>query len=91
MLPNAIAMLSIFAFLCEAWLGVEPYLDLWRYFYSGMYHGTNLFVGSVSFSYRKKGEYIIFSIKSSWNGFAEKWFSLFFGRKMLSRKITGCL
>ena len=38
MLPNAIAMLSVFAFLCEAWLGVKSYLDLWRYFYSGMYH-----------------------------------------------------
>ena len=28
MLPNAIAMLSIFTLLCEAWLGIEPYLDL---------------------------------------------------------------
>ena len=27
LLPNAVAMLSIFAFLCEAWLGVKPYLD----------------------------------------------------------------
>jgi hypothetical protein len=74
MLPNAIAMLSVFAILCEVWLGVEPYLGLWRYFYSGMYHGTNLFVGSVGFSLRKKGEYIVFPVKSSWKGFAEKWF-----------------
>ena len=65
MLPNAIAMLSIFTILCEPWLGVKPYLDLWCYFYSGMYHGTNLFIGSVGFSLRKKGEYIIFLIKSS--------------------------
>ena len=64
-LPNAITMLSIFTILHEAWLGVEPYLDLWRYFYSGMYHGTNLFVGSVGFSLRKKGDYIVFLIKSS--------------------------
>ena len=74
MLPNAIAMLSVFAILCEAWLGVEPYLDLWCYFYSGMCHGNNLFVGSVGFSLRKKGEYIIFPIKSSWKGFVGKWF-----------------
>jgi hypothetical protein len=64
-LPNAIAMLSVFAILWEAWLGVEPYLGLWHYFYSGMYHGTNMFVGSVGFSLRKKGEYIVFPVKSS--------------------------
>ena len=74
MLPNAIAMLSIFAILCEAWLGVEPYLSLWRYFNSGMYHDNNQFVGSVRFSLRKKGEYIVFPIQSSWKDFAEKWF-----------------
>ena len=65
MLPNAIAMLSVFTILHEAWLVVEPYLNLWRYFYSGMYHGTNMFVGSVGFSLRKKGEYIVFPVKSS--------------------------
>jgi len=58
-------MLSVFTILCEAWLGVEPYLDLRCYFYSGVYHGTNLFVGSVGFSLGRKGEYIIFPIKSS--------------------------
>ena len=47
MMPNAIAMLSIFTFLCEAWLGTKPYLDLWRYFYSGMYHSSKLVVGSL--------------------------------------------
>ena len=72
MLPNAIAMPSVFTFLCEACLGVLPYLDLWCYFYSSMYHGTNLFVRSVDFSLRKKGEYIVFPVKSSWKGFGEK-------------------
>ena len=65
MLLNAIAMLSVFAILCEVWLGVEPYLSLWHYFYLGMYHDNNLFVGSVGFSLRKKGEYIVFPIQSS--------------------------
>ena len=74
MLPNTIAMLSIFAILCEVWLGVKPYLSLWCYFYSGMYCGNNLFVGSVGLSFRKKREYIVFPVKSSWKGFAEKWF-----------------
>ena len=65
MLPKAIAMLSVFAIPCEAWLGIEPYLNLWHYDYSGMYHDTNLFVGSVGFSLRMKGEYIVFLVKSS--------------------------
>ena len=67
-------MLSVFAILCEARLGVEPYLDLWRYYYSSMYHGINLFVGEVGFSLRTKAKYIIFPVKFSWKGFAEKWF-----------------
>lgn len=74
MLPNAIAMLSIFAILCEAWLGVEPYFGLWRYFYSGMYHKDNLFVESVGFTLKTKKNYIAFPVKSSWKGFGEKWF-----------------
>jgi hypothetical protein len=74
MLPNTIAMLSVFCILCEAWLGVEPYLDLWRYYYSDMYHVTNLFVGLVGYYLRTKGEYIVFLVKSSSKGFAEKWF-----------------
>ena len=49
-------------------------LDLWRYYYSGMYHGINLFVGSVGFSLWTKGEYIVFLVNSSWKGFEEKWF-----------------
>ena len=58
-------MLSVFTILCEAWLSIKPYLALWCHFYSGMYHGTNLFMGSVGFSLRKKGEYIVFLVKSS--------------------------
>jgi hypothetical protein len=65
MLPNAIAMLSVFTIICEPWLGVKPYLNLWCYFYSRMYHGTNLFVGLVGFSLRKKGEYIVIPGNSS--------------------------
>jgi hypothetical protein len=62
-------MLSVFTILCEAWLGVEPYLGLWRYFYLGMYHKDNQFVGSVGFSLKTKKNYILFPVKSSWKGF----------------------
>lgn len=59
---------------CEAWLGVKPYLALWRYFCSAVYYFENLAVGSVGFSLRKAEEYIHFSIKSSWKDYGRKWF-----------------
>ena len=65
LLPNVVAMLSVFAFLCEAWLGINPYLDLWRHFYSTAYYSKKLAIGSVGFSLRKAVEYIHFLIKSS--------------------------
>jgi hypothetical protein len=42
LLPNVVAMLSVFAFLCEAWLEVKPYLDLWCHYYSAAYYSKNL-------------------------------------------------
>lgn len=53
---------------------VNTYLDLWRYFYSGMYHSNTLFVGSIGFSLRRTGKYIVFPVKSSRKAYAEKWF-----------------
>lgn len=76
MLPNAIAMLSVFTILCEAWLGIEPYLDLWRYYYSSAWHKNNLFVRSVGFTLKNKEKYISFPMKSSWKGSKEKWFCI---------------
>jgi hypothetical protein len=74
LLSNTVAMLSIFAFLCEAWLGVKLYLDLWRYFYSTTYYARNLAIGSVGFSLRTENNYITFLIKTSWKGYQRKWF-----------------
>lgn len=67
-------MLSIFAFLCEAWLGVKPYVDLWHHFYSAVYYSKNLAIGLVGFSLRKADNYIPFPIKTSWKGYLKKWF-----------------
>ena len=69
MLPNVVAMLSVFTFLHEVWLGIEPYLDLWCYFYLGVYHSNELFVGFFGFSLRNVEEYIHFLVKSSWKGY----------------------
>jgi hypothetical protein len=56
---------SGFTILREAWLGIEPYLSLSRYFYSDMWHKDNMFVGSVGFTLNTKKNYIDFPIKSS--------------------------
>ena len=74
MLPNAVAMLSVFAFLCEAWLVVKPHLDLWHHFYSAAYYAKNLAIGLVGFSLRKGNDYIVFPIKTYWKGYQRKWF-----------------
>jgi hypothetical protein len=67
-------MLSVFAFLSEAWLGVKPYLDLWCHFYSATYYAKNLAIGSVGFSLRKGNDYIMFPVKTSWKEYQRKWF-----------------
>jgi hypothetical protein len=64
MLPNAIAMLSVFTILREVWLGIEPYFSLSCYFYSDMWHKDNMFVRSVGFTLNTKKNYIDFLIKS---------------------------
>ena len=74
LLPNMVAMLSVFAFFCEAWQGTKPYLDLWHHFYSATYYHKNLAIGSVSFSLRKGNVYITFLIKTYWKGYQRKWF-----------------
>jgi len=56
------------------WLGVKPYLDLWRYFYSATYYTKNLAIGSVSFALRMGNDYISFLIKTSRKGYQRKWF-----------------
>ena len=30
--PNSVLMLSVFAHLCEAYLGIRPSLELWRFY-----------------------------------------------------------
>lgn len=33
LVPNSSIMLSVFVYLCEAYLGIAPDLDLFRYYY----------------------------------------------------------
>lgn len=76
LLSSVVSMLSVFAFLCEAWVGVKPYVALCTYFYSLVYHSNKLAIRSVGFSLLKAEEYIHFSIKSTWKHYEQKWFYL---------------
>jgi hypothetical protein len=39
-----------------------------------VYQKDNLFIESVGFTLKTRKNYIVFSVKSSWKGFMEKWF-----------------
>ena len=47
--PNSVAILSIFAFFCEAFLGVMPSVALFRHFYSLRSTRQDEISGNVSF------------------------------------------
>ena len=47
--PNSIVILAMFAFLCEAFLGVEPSVELFRHFYSLRVTAGEQRSGCVSF------------------------------------------
>ena len=60
--PNSIAFLSIFSYLCEAYIGVEPFLDLFRFYYELSWMESNRVSGCVGFRLRdgRKSRYIPF-------------------------------
>ena len=60
--PNSIAFLSIFVHLCEAYIGVEPFLDLFRFYYDLRWMESNRVFGCAGFRLRDglKSRYIPF-------------------------------
>jgi hypothetical protein len=60
--PNSIAFLSIFSHLCEAYIGVEPFLDLFRFYYELRWMESTRVSGCVGFRLRDglKSRYIPF-------------------------------
>jgi hypothetical protein len=50
--PNVIFALSSFVILRACWLGIEPNLDLFRYFYSRATYSTKEVVHTARFSLR---------------------------------------
>lgn len=74
LVPNSILILSVFVYLCEAYLGIPADLDLFQYFY-GMTRLTGV-AGSCSLKLHdgKSKEYIQMFTRSSWLGWKKKWF-----------------
>jgi hypothetical protein len=76
--PNSIAFLSIFSHLCEAYIGVEPFLDLFRFYYELRWMEPNRVSGCVAFQLRDrlKSRYIPFQCPSSHSKWRARWFYL---------------
>nr|ABF96189.1 retrotransposon protein, putative, Ty3-gypsy subclass [Oryza sativa Japonica Group] len=76
--PNSIAFLSIFVHLCEAYIGVEPFLDLFRFYYELRWMESNRVSGCVGFRLRDglKSRYIPFQCPSSRSKWRNRWFYL---------------
>lgn len=67
--PNSIANISIFTYLCEAYLGVRPNLKLFRYFYRMVMGRSTVTLGECTLRLHngKADEYIHMYSKSSWS------------------------
>nr|CAH66347.1 OSIGBa0104J13.7 [Oryza sativa] len=76
--PNSIAFLSIFAHLCETYIGVEPFLDLFCFYYELRWMESNRVSGCVGFRLRDglKSRYIPFQCPSSRSKWRARWFYL---------------
>lgn len=72
--PNSITMLSVFVYLCEAYLGIPTDLELFQYFY-GMPQQAGI-AGRCSLKLHdgKSKEYIQMFTRSSWPGWRKRWF-----------------
>jgi hypothetical protein len=76
--PSSIAFLSIFAHLCEAYIGVVPFLDLFRFFYELHWMETGRVSGCCGFRLHDgmKARYIPFQCHTSRTKWRSKWFYL---------------
>ncbi len=74
--PNSIAFLSIFAHLCEAYIGVVPFIYLFRFFYELRWMEGTRVSGCCGFRLRDgmKARYIPFQNHSSRGQWRSKWF-----------------
>nr|AAV32122.1 putative heavy chain myosin [Oryza sativa Japonica Group] len=76
--PNSIAFLSIFSCLCEAYIGVEPFVDLFRFYYELRWMEPKKVSGCVGFRLQDglKSRFIPFQCPSSRSKWRARWFYL---------------
>nr|ABA98452.1 retrotransposon protein, putative, unclassified [Oryza sativa Japonica Group] len=76
--PKSIAFLSIFSYLCEAYIGVESFLDPFRFYYELRWMEPKKVSGCVGFRLRDglKSRYIPFQCPSSRSKWRARWFYL---------------
>lgn len=75
--PNAIANVSIFIYLCEAYLGIPADLDLFKYYYRMTKSGKTIETpGECTLRLHdgKADVYILMYSKSSWSSWKKSWF-----------------
>jgi hypothetical protein len=76
--PNSIMQVAIFVHLCEAFLGIPPHFELWKYLYHyrpGMAGGQHQLVGaSLELHRGRKVEYLDIPLKDSIKGWRLEWF-----------------
>nr|ABA97903.1 retrotransposon protein, putative, unclassified [Oryza sativa Japonica Group] len=76
--PNSIEFLSILSYLCEAYIGAEPFLELFRFYYELRWMEPNRVSGSVGFRIQDclKSRYIPYQCPSSRSKWRARWFYL---------------
>lgn len=77
--PNSITQLAIFIHLCEAYLGIAPHFNLWRYLFKAKpqcHQGQDLIVGGAGLQTRqgKKGQYSDITLPTTDSGWKSEWF-----------------
>jgi hypothetical protein len=85
--PNSIAQATIFAVVCEGFLGIDPHWDLWTHLFSAEFFAASTDVKKVRMAVRAGGctlqlrsghaqQYIPASFVSSNKGWQNRWFYL---------------
>ncbi|KAI4994433.1 hypothetical protein ZWY2020_034074 [Hordeum vulgare] len=70
--PNSVLLLSVFAFYCEAFVGVQPSVALFRHFFSLRLHDDAHFSACVSFVAAQSGNVLLKAGKKVEN-FRQRW------------------
>lgn len=90
--PNSILHISLFINLCEAFIGITPHFNLFRYLFvlkSFIGSGSPKVVGGVFFQLRDEmvSEYIRVPLNTSLNGWNARWFYICNAEPSLSDEI----